>query len=990
MPSRSTLKFFFVLFIGLVLLTPQIASAQAAGATVRGLIADPDAAVIPGATVTLTPASGNALLTTSGSDGTYILRGAPAGTYSVTVTMPGFASFVKQGVRVAAGQTLTLDVKLAIQTQQQEVQVTAQTAQVSVDSDSNASSTVIKGKDLDALSDDPDELSSELSALAGPAAGPNGGQIYVDGFTGGQLPPKSSIREIRINQNPFSAQYDKLGYGRVEVFTKPGTDKYHGNFNIQGGDKSFNTSNPFLGGANNQPGYHTLFVLGSISGPVTRTSSFTVGGSQRTIQDNNIVNPSGYYATSVTSTTPCKPGAQYISTCSYFTSYPEAARAVNRPQTRSDITPRFDLALGEKNTLTVRYQYYVNGAQNGGIGNTNLPTVGYSTEATENEIQISDTQIVNSHIINETRFEYQRDHTAQDPLSTDPTLSVQGIFTAGGSSQGMSRSTATHIEVQNYTSISLEKNFFRLGGRLRTTGESLTSTAGSNGTFTYSYLLDPCTDSVSGITKPSACASGVTAPCDRANAGISSYQCGTSGLYTKTTINTPTVRGRLTDVGLYLEDDWKAKPNLTISYGLRYEGQNVINSGHDLAPRVSFAYGVPRGKGKTSVTVIRGGYGLFYDRFTLSDALTTVQLNGTNQTKATYIKPGSGCTPDNTAGCGSSTASRATTYSLGSGLRSSYTMQSAIGVDQQLGRAATLSVNYLNARGVHQYLSRNFYDPNSTTLPYNYQFQSGGVYRENQLLINSNARLKKVTLFGFYALSFANANTSGSGFFPTSNTNTAVDYGRATFAKKSIGVFGGNVTLPYRFTASPFVIAQAGTPYNVTTGLDPLGSSIYNARPYFASGNRGNCFKSADFSTVQTGTLAPVPINYCTGPANYTINVRLGRTFGFGPRTGVAAGGGNGGSGRGGPDGGRGGLGGGGGRGGPGGGQGMGGGNSSGRKYTLSLGAQAFNLFNVIPYGTPTSTLSSPRFGQFTTLATGPFSSATAVRRITLQASFNF
>ena len=69
---------------------------------------------------------------------------------------------------------------------------------------------------------------TDLQALAGPSAGPNGGQIYIDGFTGGQLPPKSSIREIRINQNPFSAEYDKLGYGRIEIFTKPGTDKYHG------------------------------------------------------------------------------------------------------------------------------------------------------------------------------------------------------------------------------------------------------------------------------------------------------------------------------------------------------------------------------------------------------------------------------------------------------------------------------------------------------------------------------------------------------------------------------------------------------------------------------------------------------------------------------------------------------------------------------------------------------------------------------------------
>jgi len=151
MPLRTALKFFSVFLIALVLVTPQAASAQQAGATVRGLVNDPDAAVIPGATVTLTPASGKALIGTSGSDGTYVIRAVPAGIYSMTVTMSGFASYVRQGIRITAGQALTVDVKMVIQTDQQEVQVTAQAAQVSVDADSNASSTVIKGKDLDAL-----------------------------------------------------------------------------------------------------------------------------------------------------------------------------------------------------------------------------------------------------------------------------------------------------------------------------------------------------------------------------------------------------------------------------------------------------------------------------------------------------------------------------------------------------------------------------------------------------------------------------------------------------------------------------------------------------------------------------------------------------------------------------------------------------------------------------------------------------------------------
>ena len=119
--------------------------------------------------------------------------------------------------------------------------------------ENNANAIIIKGKDLEALSDDPDELQSELQALAGPAAGPNGGQIYIDGFTGGQIPPKSSIREIRINQNPFSAEFDRLGYGRIEIFTKPGTDKMHGQIESRGNDSVFNSQNPILN-ANLQPG----------------------------------------------------------------------------------------------------------------------------------------------------------------------------------------------------------------------------------------------------------------------------------------------------------------------------------------------------------------------------------------------------------------------------------------------------------------------------------------------------------------------------------------------------------------------------------------------------------------------------------------------------------------------------------------------------------------------------------------------------------------
>jgi hypothetical protein len=177
------------------------ALAQSAG-SLRGQILDPSGAVVPGAAVTLT--QGPTVLTVqSGSDGAYLFKGVPAGSYTVGVIVPGFAAFSRTNVVISAGQARQLNVSLTIAVQQQDITVNDQSAGVSVNPDENSSALVIKGSDLDALSDDPDELQNELQALAGPAAGPSGGQIYIDGFTGGQIPPKSSIREIRVNQKPI-------------------------------------------------------------------------------------------------------------------------------------------------------------------------------------------------------------------------------------------------------------------------------------------------------------------------------------------------------------------------------------------------------------------------------------------------------------------------------------------------------------------------------------------------------------------------------------------------------------------------------------------------------------------------------------------------------------------------------------------------------------------------------------------------------------------
>ena len=180
---------------------------------------------------------------------------------------------------------------------------------MSTEAGANTSAIVLKGSDLDALSDDPDELQNELEALAGPSAGPNGGQIYIDGFTGGQLPPKSAIREIRINQNPFSAEFDRIGYGRIEILTKPGSDTLHGRFFGQGNDNAFNTGNPFT---SNLPSYYSDQFNGTLSGPISKKASYFLSVEDRETQNDNVYSIPGRTRSTTRPATPGRSSKRFL------------------------------------------------------------------------------------------------------------------------------------------------------------------------------------------------------------------------------------------------------------------------------------------------------------------------------------------------------------------------------------------------------------------------------------------------------------------------------------------------------------------------------------------------------------------------------------------------------------------------------------------------------------------------------------------------------
>ncbi len=254
----------------------------------RGQVADALGGVVVGATVTAADAAGVERTATTDEEGRYAFPSLAPGRYAVRVAAPGFTLYENLEVEVTAGRTEPLDVVLTVAIEEEVVTVTAE-SDVGTDPEASAGAVVLRGTDLDSLPDDPEGLAEALQALAGPAAGVDGeAQIYLDGFTGGRLPPKESIREIRINRNPFSAEFDRLGYGRVEIFTKPGTDKYRGQTFFNFNDESLNSRSPFA--AVRAP-FQSRRYGGNLSGPIkARKASFFFDFERSETDDNQDIN----------------------------------------------------------------------------------------------------------------------------------------------------------------------------------------------------------------------------------------------------------------------------------------------------------------------------------------------------------------------------------------------------------------------------------------------------------------------------------------------------------------------------------------------------------------------------------------------------------------------------------------------------------------------------------------------------------------------------
>lgn len=936
-------------FLFFVILFSVSAFGQAADGTLRGQVKDSAGAVIVGASVTVS--GGNALSKTAQTDasGEFEFRNLPTGIYSVRAENEGFAVYEKEEVRISANETeslaITLDVGL------QETQVTVSDADtVNTSPDSNASAVVLREEDIEALPDDEEDLEDALRALAGPGAGPNGGGIYIDGFSGGSLPPRDTIREIRINSNPFSAEFENLGYGRIQIFTKPGTDRFRGSFETEFEDESLNSRNPFL---DNRPSFQRREFEARVSGPIIKKRASYFLNFERSDTDNNA------FVNALVLDSNLNPA--------------QIQTSAPAPSGETEFDPRIDYQINENNTLIARYSFEKRKRENAGVGGFNLLSRAFRTESTEHALRLTETAIISPKIVNEARFQFVRRRNSQESETNagEPTIRVLDAFTAGGANIGSAFSNRDFYEFQNHTSFLLGAHTLKIGGQIRHRKLLDSSPGNFAGTFTFTSL-EQYRDAILGNALPTQFSIAGGDPL----AGISQ-----------------------TDIGIFAQEDWRVNPELTLSFGLRYENQTNISSDFNLAPRFGFAYAPGAGGQSGAKTVFRGGIGIFYDRFSENLSLQAERFDGVNQRRFIVEDPNilgavrftqTGVSNVPTADRLSNFAQPQTTRVVAPDLETPYTTQIAFSIERQLPFNTTFSATYLNAQTRRLLRSRNINAPVGGVRPVPargnvFQYESTGKFSQNQLILNLRTRVSGFSIFGNYSLNDAKSDTDGAGTFPVDQFDLSGEFGRSALDATHRFIVGGSFDAPLGIAVRPFVIFRSGSPFNITTGTDANGDTLFTDRPTFAQVSaRCAALGLTNSFCDGSGVADPnrtIPRNYGTAPEFFIVNLRMSKAFEFGTRgenNSARGGGGRRGGRFGGPFGG--------GRGGR-----RGGGGDS--RYSLEFTVQVRNVFNRTNLSAPVGNLRSPFFGESLS-SVGGFgygsSSTAGNRRIELEVEFEF
>lgn len=911
------------MIVALVFIASLFLPQQNTGA-LKGTVTDQMGSLVVGAKVTMRNARGVTTSATTNSSGVYEFRHLEPGTYEIKVVSPGFTIFEDKEVEIQAREHHTLNVQLEVAIEEQ--QVTVDDRNISTDSDNNQNALVLRGKELEALPNDPQALAAALQAMAGPTDPESGGsaQIKVDGFSNGQMPPKEAIREVRINNNPFSAENEFPGWNGIEIFTQPGADKWHGSFAFDFNDESLNSRNPFT---STRAPYQQRGYSGGLSGPVVKKrASFSVYFSRYLSDANSVVNAT------VLDPVTLKPVT------------------VNQSFVTPDVNDygnaRFDFKINKIHTLVGRFNYNQSKQDLQGVGGFALPTRAYRGNRSNFIVQVTETALLNEKTVNETRFQFSRNRNYQTSVLDAFALNVLDSFQGGGSQVGSSTDARDRFELQNFTSWSSGNHFLKIGGRLRHAKIDSISPNNFGGSYTFAGGLGPKLDANDQVViGPNGQPEIIElSSLERYRRTLAFTRAGLNpaairvlgGGATQFSIagGDPEAKLKQTDVAFYFQDEWRVRPHFTLSPGLRYENQNNIDSNYNFAPRVGFAWSPVFGKKKAAPpaaapapvaakttttaaapapagpapagppkTVFRGGVGIFYNRIGEDITLNSIRFNGINQQQFLVTSPAvldlfPLIPPIEVLDAFAQPQLRRV---MDDDLATSRSLRFMFTVERSLPANVKLSFTYQHARtnrttrivNINAPLGGTFIPgvPSSGVRPLGadagnvFEYQSNGRSVGNVFSVNLNGSLKKTQFWGGYNLAKSRSTDSGQSGSPFDAYDFSNEFARGAYSTLNFVYGGGSYSGPAGISVNMFLIANSGQAFNITTGRDTNGDTSFSERPAFATDlNEPGVVVTplGAFDPTPSPGQTIIPRNFGRAPGYVSLNMNVGKSFKFG------------------------------------------------------------------------------------------------------------
>ncbi len=851
-------------------LNPLLLSAQtpcATGFRVEGAVTDPTGAVIPGAQVQ----GSNGDRSVSDAAGRYLLPCVRTRSVAITVEAEGFDG---KTVSVVAqpGRLTTANVQLEIATVQASVQVSADTA--ATDTDQAGGSVTLNTSEVQQLADDPDDFLRQLQVLASGAGGdPTSALIRVDGFQNGSaLPPKGAIASIRVASDLFSSEYSSppWGGGQIDIFTKPGADTFHGSLFFTDSDGSFNATDPFSLTATPASKRRYGFEL---SGPIVpKRSGFSLALEKRDINEFEVVN-----AQTLNASNTLVPLQQTISA----------------PQRLWIASARGDLQVAPNDVTTLSFSANVNNLSNQGAGGLTLAEAGYNSLVSEYDLRLTNTLTLNANTLHETRIGYTWKRTAETPLSTTPSLQVAGYFTSGGATAQNLNDRERDLEIDDDVLLTRGKHELKIGAQAL----SMFVHDDDPNTFNGAYVFGGGSAPVLDANNTPTGAAETIAPIEQYERALQSLPGGTPTTYQITT-GTPLVTLTQWRLGLYVQDNIKLAPRLTLNTGLRYAFQTTPSSWANFGPRFGLVWTAD--KKATWIFHLRGG--VFNGANGQAYAIEVARLNGTRQQQTLIYSPDYKNPLTPIPGSIQVGTVDQFPHSLAQGLGfTAYSNAEHIFLHQ-----THLQVNLYWGEGYDGIRIRNINaplvassvgtapDPTAALLAPRpimpgeniLQYQNSGHQTGGLVSVNLNQHSCK--WFGFYMryahMNFRSDVGDDPSLFPQSSYSDAGESARVDWLRRNTISMLGNINLPLKIGLMSQFDAGGGAPYDITTGTDNNGDGEFNDRPSYAT-TPGPGVYATRFGLLTANTInGNVPRNLGTMPGVVHLDMNLNRVFTLNPK----------------------------------------------------------------------------------------------------------